>query len=81
MHPIVSKPKNPAAVALAKLRAASQTPERRREIASIAGTARAASQTQERRREVASLAAKARWGRWRKEREEKSVQEDSNVQL
>ena len=40
MQALVLKPKNPAAVALAKRRAASQTPERRREVASLAAKAR-----------------------------------------
>jgi hypothetical protein len=62
--------KNPAAVALAKLRAKSMTEEERRESARVAGNvggkARAAKLTKERRSEIARKAAAARWGKGRK---------------
>jgi len=61
----MSKGKNPAAVALAKLRSKSMTPEQRQESARHAGLfggrARADSLTAKRRKEIASKAAKARW--------------------
>jgi hypothetical protein len=61
--------KNPAAVALAKLRAASLTPEERSEISRsgglVGGAARAASLTPKRRKEIAKKAAAARWGKKR----------------
>jgi hypothetical protein len=49
--------KNPAAVALGRLRAATMTKEERQH----AGDARAKSLTKARRKEIASAAAKARW--------------------
>jgi hypothetical protein len=61
----MAKRKNPAAVALAKLRAASLTPDRRTEIARTAGEAggkaRAAALTSAKRKEIAKTAAVARW--------------------
>jgi hypothetical protein len=57
--------KNPAAVALAKLRSESMTPEERQQSARTAGLvggkARAKSLTKARRKEIASKAAQARW--------------------
>lgn len=59
--------KNPAAVALAKLRAASMTSEEREQSARkaglVGGKARARSLTKERRKEIARKAAAARWGK------------------
>jgi hypothetical protein len=59
--------KNPAAVALAKLRAASMTAVERQECARkgglVGGKARAANLTPKRRREIARKAAAARWGK------------------
>ena len=59
--------KNPAAVALAKLRAASMTPEERAESARVAGLvggkARARALTKAQRKEIAQKAARARWGK------------------
>jgi hypothetical protein len=61
----MAKGKNPAAVALAKLRAKSMTPEERQDSARTAGLvggrARAESLTAKRRKEIAQKAAKARW--------------------
>jgi hypothetical protein len=61
----MAKGKNPAAVALARLRSKSMTPEERQESARTAGLvggrARAKSLTAKRRKEIASKAAKARW--------------------
>jgi general stress protein YciG len=57
--------KNPAAIALARLRAKSLTKERRVEIASKAGKARLTKLTPERRSEIARKAGKA-GGRGRK---------------
>jgi hypothetical protein len=61
--------KNPAAVALAKLRAASMTAEERSESARVAGMvggpARAAKLTNKQRRDSASKAARARWAKKR----------------
>jgi hypothetical protein len=51
--------KNPAAVALGRLRAASMTPEER----TNAGRARADALTAKRRKEIAAKAAAARWGK------------------
>ena len=64
----VKKPaKNPAAVALGKLSAASKTPEERREHGSmggsIGGKARAKSLTAGQRKKIAKAAAKARWAK------------------
>jgi hypothetical protein len=57
--------KNPAAVALAKLRAESLTPEERQDIArsggEVGGAARAAALTPAQRRAIAKKAAEARW--------------------
>ena len=59
--------KNPAAVALAKLRAASMTVEERAESARkaglVGGKARARALTKEQRQEIARKAAAARWGK------------------
>jgi hypothetical protein len=59
--------KNPAAVALARLRAQKLSPERRKEIAgmgaSLGGQARAANLSAKRRKEIARQAAAARWGK------------------
>jgi hypothetical protein len=58
--------KNPAAVALAKLRAKSMTAEERRQSARkagrIGGKARAARLTSEERKAIAKAAAEKRWG-------------------
>jgi hypothetical protein len=58
--------KNPAAVALGKLSAASKTPDERRELAAmggkIGGAARAKALTKKQRSDIAKAAAKARWG-------------------
>ena len=54
--------KNPAAVALGKLRAASITPEER----TNAGNARAKSLSKARRRQIAQEAARARWAKGKK---------------
>jgi hypothetical protein len=64
----VKKPaKNPAAVALGKLSAASMTPEQRKENATkagqIGGVKRAESLTPAQRKKIAKAAAKARWGK------------------
>jgi hypothetical protein len=59
------KKKNPAAVALAKLRAKKLTPERRKEISVGANAVRAVKLTQEQRQEIARNAAEARWGKRR----------------
>jgi hypothetical protein len=63
----VATKKNPAAVALAKLRAASMTAAERQECARkgglVGGKARAANLTPKRRREIARKAAAARWGK------------------
>jgi len=59
--------KNPAAVALAKLRAASMTDDEREESARkaglVGGKARARALTKEQRQEIARKAAAARWGK------------------
>ena len=59
--------KNPAAVALGKLSAASKTPEERKELAAmggkIGGAARASKLTPARRKKIAKAAAKARWSK------------------
>jgi hypothetical protein len=59
--------KNPAAVALGKLSAASKTPEERRKLAAsggkIGGAARAAKLSATQRKKIAKAAAKARWGK------------------
>jgi hypothetical protein len=55
--------KNPAAVALGKLRAAQVTNEERRAMAPAGGAARAAALTPEERSAIASAAAKARWAK------------------
>jgi hypothetical protein len=58
--------KNPAAVALAKLRAKSMTAEERRlsarKAGKIGGKARAARLTSEERKAIAKAAAEKRWG-------------------
>jgi hypothetical protein len=59
--------KNPAAVALARLRAKSLTPKRRTDIARQGGKARMAKLTKAQRHKAAQRAAKARWSvklRW-----------------
>ena len=53
--------KNPAAVALARLRAKALTPKRRTEIAREGGVARMAALTKAERKKAARRAAKARW--------------------
>lgn len=57
--------KNPAAVALGKLSAASKTPEERKELAAmggkVGGAARAKALTKKQRAEIARKAAEARW--------------------
>jgi hypothetical protein len=59
--------KNKAAVAMAKLRAASLTPQERQDIGrmggAVGGPARAASLSKKRRKEIAVKAAEARWGK------------------
>jgi hypothetical protein len=61
----MAKRKNPAAVALGKKRAQSQTKEERSELARsgglVGGAARAKSLSSERRQEIARKAAMARW--------------------
>ena len=61
------KRKNPAAVALAKLRAASMTPEERQEAGRKGGLkggkARAKKLTKTQRKAIAQKAAAARWGK------------------
>ncbi len=64
----VKKPaKNPAAVALGKLSAASKTPEERKEHGSkggkIGGKARWAKVSPAQRKKIAAKAAKARWAK------------------
>jgi hypothetical protein len=63
----VKASKNPAAVALGKLSAASKTPVERKELAAmggkIGGAARAKSLTAAQRKKIAKAAAKARWGK------------------
>jgi len=62
---VATKKKNAAAVELAKLRAASMTPEERAESARTAGLvggkARAKALSKKRKSEIAANAAKARW--------------------
>jgi hypothetical protein len=59
--------KNAAAVALAKLRNESMTPEQRTESARVAGLvggkARARALTKTQRKEIATKAARARWAK------------------
>jgi hypothetical protein len=59
--------KNPAAVALGKLSAASMTPEQRQENATkagkVGGKARAKALTKKQRSDIAKAAAEARWKR------------------
>ena len=55
--------KNAAAVALVALRNKKLSPERRSEIASIAGSARLTALTAERRSEIARKAVAARWAK------------------
>jgi hypothetical protein len=59
--------KNPAAVALGKLSAASMTPEQRSQNATkagkVGGAARAESLTPAQRKKIAKNAAKARWAK------------------
>lgn len=55
--------KNPAAVALGKLRARTLTRETRSNGGKEGGTARARNLTPKRRREIARNAAAARWGK------------------
>jgi hypothetical protein len=65
--------KNPAAVALGKLSAASKTPEERKALAGkggkIGGAARAKALTKKQRSDIARAAAKARWAQQRKKGE------------
>jgi hypothetical protein len=62
----VAKVKNPAAVALSKLRMEKMTPEQRQEVARagglVGGRARAKKLTKAQRKESARKAAAARWG-------------------
>ena len=62
---LMAKKKNPAAVALAKLKAALMTPEERSESARnaglVGGRARARALTKAERRAIAKKAAAARW--------------------
>jgi hypothetical protein len=58
----VTKKKNPAAVALAKRRAAALTPERRLEISRLGNKVRKKKTTPEQRSAIAKKAAAARWG-------------------
>ena len=66
----MAKRKNPAAVALAKLRARSLTAEERSEIGRMGGTvggaARAKKLSKGERKEIARKAAQARWGKRKK---------------
>jgi hypothetical protein len=55
--------KNPAAVALAKLRAKKLAPERRVEISEMGNAARMEKVSPSRRQEIARKAAAARWGK------------------
>lgn len=57
------KAKNPAAVALGRLRAAQMTTEERQAAGEAGGAARAAALTKKRKSEIARKAAKARWGK------------------
>jgi hypothetical protein len=63
----MSERKNPAAVALGKLRAASMTPAARSEISRMGGLkggrARAKKLTKAQRKAIAKKAAEARWGK------------------
>ncbi len=62
-----TKAKNPAAVAMAKLRAQKLSPERRSEIAAmggaVGGTVRASRMSASERSQSAKKAAEARWGK------------------
>lgn len=60
---LLAMKKNPAAVALGKLRAAEMTKEERSAAGTAGGAARAAKLSQKRRREIAKKAAEARWGK------------------
>jgi hypothetical protein len=55
------KKKNPAAVALARLRAKALSPERRAEIAREGAAARTKALTAKERKDIARRAAAARW--------------------
>jgi hypothetical protein len=57
----MAKKKNPAAVALGRLRAKALSPERVTEIAREGAAARAKALTAEQRKEIAKRAAAARW--------------------
>ena len=57
----MAKRKNPAAVALGRLRAKTLTEEERRKGGKAGGPARAEALTAKRRREIARKAAAARW--------------------
>src|ERR1039458_3891168 len=79
--------KNPAAVALAKLRAASMTAVERQEGrvrarkgGLVGGKARAANLTPKRRREIARKAAAARWGKGKGNKKLRSEEHTSELQ-
>jgi hypothetical protein len=57
------KRKNPAAVALGRLRAATMTTEERQKAGRAGGRARAKKLTKAARKEIAERAAAARWGK------------------
>lgn len=63
----MTKKKNPAAVAMAKRRAAKLTPERRLEISRLGNKARKKKTTPEQRSDIAKKAAAARWKNQNKE--------------
>ena len=63
----MAKKKNPAAVAMARLRMVKLTPERRKEISTLANEARAEKLSPKRRSEIARKAAAARWAKAKKE--------------
>ena len=63
-----TREKNSAAVELAKLRAKKLSPERRSEIASVAGVAGSEMLTPEERSERARAAVKERWKRYRQKK-------------
>lgn len=58
--------KNPAAVAMAKLRMKKLSPERRLEISQAANEAKAKKLSPERRQEIARQAVEARWAKTKK---------------
>ena len=70
----MAKRKNPHAVALAKLRTASLTPEQRSEIGKMGGRAggpaRAKKLSKAERKAIAKKAAEARWGKKKTSSEE-----------